>query len=161
MIFFLAYLYVTKTQFGGSSIMAPNSSLSEPWQKSAIPDLMNESINEKIMVSKFFVLHKNKILCSKLLRVRILMFYPLSYLQTNKTSHKNNVTFKYLCCDAHNCIKSKSHVDVENINQKEKISKSRIYYFLMNVYSFVILYYTFYMYVPVHYTVNHSRYLGN
>lgn len=161
MIFFLAYLYVTKTQFDGSSIMAPNSSLSEPWQKSAIPDLMNESINEKIMVSKFIVLHKNKILCSKLLRVRILMFYPLSYLQTNKTSHKNNVTFKYLCCDAHNCIKSKSHVDVENINQKEKISKSRIYYFLMNVYSFVILYYTFYMYVPVHYTVNHSRYLGN
>lgn len=161
MIFFLAYLYVTKTQFDGSSIMAPNSSLSEPRQKSAIPDLMNESINEKIMVSKFFVLHKNKILCSKLLRVRILMFYPLSYLQTNKTSHKNNVTFKYLCCDAHNCIKSKSHVDVENINQKEKISKSRIYYFLMNVYSFVILYYTFYMYVPVHYTVNHSRYLGN
>lgn len=120
MIFFLAYLYVTKTQFDGSSIMAPNSSLSEPWQKSAIPDLMNESINEKIMVSKFFVLHKNKILCSKLLRVRILMFYPLSYLQTNKTSHKNNVTFKYLCCDAHNCIKSKSHVDVENINQKGK-----------------------------------------
>lgn len=161
MIFFLAYLYVTKTQFDGSSIMAPNSSLSEPWQKSAIPDLMNESINEKIMVSKFIVLHKNKILCSKLLRVRILMFYPLSYLQTNKTSHKNNGTFKYLCCDAHNCIKSKSHVDVENINQKEKISKSRIYYFLMNVYSFVILYYTFYMYVPVHYTVNHSRYLGN
>lgn len=49
MIFFLAYLYVTKTQFDGSSIMAPNSSLSEPWQKSAIPDLMNESINEKIM----------------------------------------------------------------------------------------------------------------
>lgn len=92
MIFFLAYLYVTKTQFDGSSIMAPNSSLSEPWQKSAIPDLMNESINEKIMVSKFIVLHKNKILCSKLLRVRILMFYPLSYLQTNKTSHKNNVT---------------------------------------------------------------------
>lgn len=85
-----------------------------------LADLMNESINEKIMVSKFIVLHKNKILCSKLLRVRILMFYPLSYLQTNKTSHKNNVTFKYLCCDAHNCIKSKSHVDVENINQKGK-----------------------------------------